>query len=406
MPARQRRGGPTLTVEAASAYEFVVAIASLFEERDTMEVGAEWFADVDARAGADLLARLTAMSGSESDPWFHLISLVYASPAPRDVSSFLASLRKTDAHEITLTMLGYYERGYRRAAEPEVMRHAIEGDAEAQRELHHTYFAEWAEWQAFLDSVFERGPDATKAELISVLEAWQVAVWRVEEAKLMPILERDAEAKRALAAELPLERFTELATNGVEYLPRSGVREVVLTPTFVNRPWVSTTEYCDVDILTYPVADESVTAETDAPPLRLVRLSKALGDERRLRILRTLGAGDKTLMELADLFEVPKTTMHHHMIALRSAGLVTLTSGTKRYRLRRDALPDVGELLRGYLGAATGPLAAPAPTTRSTRRRAPARKGSAAAMPLDRRGPPAGPATPLGPKPPSLHNPR
>jgi DNA-binding transcriptional ArsR family regulator len=368
-----RGGSPTLTIEAAAAYEFVLAIASIFEERDTMEVGPDWFAEIEARAGADLLARLTAMSQGEAEPWFHLISLVYASPAPRDVRSFLTYLRETDAHEITLTLLGYYERAYRRAAEPAEMRRAIDGDRAAQRELHRSYFPEWAEWHAFLGSVFERGPEATKAELIAVLQAWEGSVWRDEELKLMSILERDAEAKRALAAKLPLERFTEVATNGVEYLPRSGVREVLLTPTFVNRPWVSTTEYRDVDILTYPVADESVTAETDAPPLRLVRLSKALGDERRLRILRILGAGDKTLMELAELFEVPKTTMHHHMIALRSAGLVTLTSGTKRYRLRRDALPDVGELLRGYVGAATGPLAAPAPTTRSTRRRRPPR---------------------------------
>ncbi|MDQ2940707.1 MAG: winged helix-turn-helix domain-containing protein [Chloroflexota bacterium] len=372
-PGRLRGGSPTLTIEAAPAYEFVVAIASIFEERDTMEVGSEWFAEVEARAGGDLLARLTALSQGESDPWFHLISLVYASPAPRDVPSFLAYLRKTDADEITLTLLGYYERGYRRAAEPEVMRRAIAGDRDAQRELHRSYYPEWGEWHGFLRSVFERDPAATKAELIELLEAWEASVWRTEEPKLMPILERDAEAKRGLATELPLERFTEVATNGVEYLARPGVREVVLTPTFVNRPWVSTTEYRDVDILTYPVADESVTAETDAPPLRLVRLSKALGDERRLRILRILASGDKTLMELAEQFDVPKTTMHHHMIALRSAGLVTLTSGTKRYRLRRDALPDVGELLRGYVGAATDALAAPAPTaraTRSTRRRA------------------------------------
>ena len=372
-PARLRGGSPTLTIEAAPAYEFVVAIASIFEERDTMEVGPDWFAEIEARAGTDLLGRLTALSQGESDPWFHLISLVYASPAPRDIASFLAHLRKTDADEVTLTLLGYYERGYRRAAEPEVMRRAIAGDRDAQRELHRTYYPEWGEWHGFLRSVFERDPAATKAELIDLLEAWEASVWRTEEPKLMPILERDAEAKRVLAAELPLERFTEVATNGVEYLPRPGVREVVLTPTFVNRPWVSTTEYRDVDILTYPVADESVTAETDAPPLRLVRLSKALGDERRLRILRILGSGDKTLMELAELFDVPKTTMHHHMIALRSAGLVTLTSGTKRYRLRRDALPDVGELLRGYVGAATGPLAAPPAATRaprSTRRRA------------------------------------
>ena len=370
-PARLRGGSPTLTIEAAPAYEFVVAIATLFEERETMEVGPDWFAEVESRAGTDLVARLTALSQGEGDPWFHLISLVYASPAPRDVPSFLGHLRKTDAEEITLTLLGYYERGYRRAAEPEVMRRAIAGDRDAQRELHRSYYPEWGEWHGFLRSMFEREPAATKAELITVLEGWEKAVWREEEPKLMPILERDAESKRALAAELPLERFTEVATNGVEYLPRPGVREVVLTPTFVNRPWVSTTEYRDVDILTYPVADESVTAETDAPPLRLVRLAKALGDERRLRILRILGSGDKTLMELAELFEVPKTTMHHHMIALRSAGLVTLTSGTKRYRLRRDAVPDVGELLRVYLGAADGLPATQAPPVRSTRRKGP-----------------------------------
>ena len=57
-------------------------------------------------------------------------------------------------------------------------------------------------------------------------------------------------------------------------------------------------------------------------PLRLVRLSKALGDEKRLRILRALADGEKSLMELAEMFGLAKTTMHHHMIILRSAGLV------------------------------------------------------------------------------------
>jgi DNA-binding transcriptional ArsR family regulator len=86
-----------------------------------------------------------------------------------------------------------------------------------------------------------------------------------------------------------------------------------------------------------------------------VRLSKALGDEKRLRILRALADGEKTLMELADTFGVAKTTMHHHMIILRSAGLVTVGVGSKRYRLRHETVPDVGALLSGYLGAASHP---------------------------------------------------
>jgi DNA-binding transcriptional ArsR family regulator len=141
-------------------------------------------------------------------------------------------------------------------------------------------------------------------------------------------------------------------------------------PSFVNRPLVTYYEFGETLIIVYPVADESVSADADAPPLRLVRLSKALGDEKRLRILRALAEGEKTLMELADMFGVPKTSMHHHMIVLRSAGLISVGVGSKRYRLRGDTVPDIGALLSGYLGAASGPSAASGSPGPSRRRRA------------------------------------
>ena len=111
----------------------------------------------------------------------------------------------------------------------------------------------------------------------------------------MPIIERDAEAKRELQRELPLDRFVTTATNGVEFAPRPGVDRVVMVPSFVNRPLVTYNELGETLLIIYPVADESVSADADAPPLRLVRLSKALGDEKRLRILRALADGEKSL---------------------------------------------------------------------------------------------------------------
>ncbi|MGI8657708.1 MAG: ArsR/SmtB family transcription factor, partial [Candidatus Limnocylindria bacterium] len=200
--------------------------------------------------------------------------------------------------------------------------------------------------------------EAFKAELIDVLGAWAERVFKPEMVTIMPILERDAEAKRELLRELPADEFVTVATNGVEFAPRPGCDRVVMVPSFIGRPLVAHLEVGDVLMIVYPVADESVSAEVDTPPLRLVRLSKALGDEKRLRVLRTLAEGEKTLMELADLFGVAKTTMHHHMIILRSAGLVAVGVGSKRYRLRHETVPDVGALLSGYLGAATGPSAA------------------------------------------------
>ncbi len=131
-------------------------------------------------------------------------------------------------------------------------------------------------------------------------------------------------SKRDLQRDLPLDQFIPTATNGVEFAPRPGIDRSVLIASFFQRPLVGHVEVGDALLIIYPVADESVTAETDTPPLRLVRLSKALGDEKRLRILRTLADGEMTLMELAEVFGVAKTTMHHHMIILRAAGLVSV----------------------------------------------------------------------------------
>jgi DNA-binding transcriptional ArsR family regulator len=209
--------------------------------------------------------------------------------------------------------------------------------------------------------ILDRDPAELKAELIETLELWADRVWKQESLTIMPILERDAASKRELLETLPLERFITTATNGVEFSPRPGIEWVVLTPSFVNRPLVTYNEFGETLLIAYPVADESVTAETDAPPLRLVRLSKALGDEKRLRILRALNDGEKGLMELAEMFGVAKTTMHHHLIVLRSAGLISAVVGAKRYRLREEAVPDVGTLLSAYLGAPSS-----APPGRST----------------------------------------
>jgi hypothetical protein len=65
------------------------------------------------------------------------------------------------------------------------------------------------------------------------------------------------------------------------------------------------------------------------------------------------------------MFGVAKTTMHHHMIILRSAGLVSVGVGQKRYRLRQEALPDVGGLLSGYLGAPAAAESGGAAATRT-----------------------------------------
>ncbi|MGQ0607363.1 MAG: ArsR/SmtB family transcription factor [Chloroflexota bacterium] len=359
-----------MTIEVSPAYELLESLVTTFDESepDTYEIGPEWVADARRRAGDELLARIKAVSQDDSDTFIHLAGLAYDTPAPRDIPAFLDHLRQTDADEIRLHLVQFYARDTRRMTPPAIIRAAVGGDAEARAEFLRTSHPDWEPWTDYLRGVLDADGEELKAELIDVLEQWADRVFKPESLTIMPIIERDADAKRDLARDLPLDQFITTATNGVEFAPRPGVNRVVMVPSFVNRPLVSYLEIGEVLLIIYPVADESISADGDTPPLRLVRLSKALGDEKRLRILRALADGEKSLMELAEMFGVAKTTMHHHMITLRSAGLVSVVVGSKRYRLRHETVPDVGALLSGYLGAAAGPSAAPGPPARRRRR--------------------------------------
>ncbi|MBW3612819.1 MAG: helix-turn-helix domain-containing protein [Chloroflexi bacterium] len=350
--APTRRGGltPTVSVEVSPAYELLLSIVTATDPAgDTYEIGPEWIARMRARAGDELLGRIDAAGQHDVDTYLHLIGLAYDTPAPRDIAAFLARLRDADPAEIKLHLVTYYARETRRCTPADVIRLAVSGDADAKRAFLGSCHPESESWTEYLRAILDVDGEQLRNELVEVLTEWAERVWEPEATIILPILERDAEAKRELLRERSIDEFVETATNGVEWVARPGVDRVVMVPSFVNRPLVSFSEIGEVQLIVFPVADESVAADSDTPPQRLVRLSKALGDEKRLRILRALADGEKSLMELAELFGLAKTTMHHHMIVLRSAGLVSVPVGTKRYRLRHEAVPDVGALLSGYL---------------------------------------------------------
>jgi DNA-binding transcriptional ArsR family regulator len=367
-PTRGPGNPPRAIIEVSPAYELLLSILVAFddEDLDTRDLGPEWVDEIRARAGDDLVERVRRLAGDSCDTFTHLAGLVHDTPAPRTVKGFIDHLGATDPLEILLHLVQFYTRDIRRMTPATVIRAAVAGDADARAEFLKTSYPEWPSWREQLAMILDQDPQELKAELIDILELWSERVWNEESLTIMPILERDAAAKRELLESMPLERFIPTATNGVEFSPRPGIEWIVMTPSFVNRPLVTYNEFGDTLLIAYPVADESVSAETDAPPLRLVRLSKALGDEKRLRILRALTDGEKGLMELAEMFGVAKTTMHHHLIVLRSAGLISAVVGQKRYRLRDEAVPDVGTLLSAYL-AAPGETPSAAPPSRRRR---------------------------------------
>jgi DNA-binding transcriptional ArsR family regulator len=108
-------------------------------------------------------------------------------------------------------------------------------------------------------------------------------------------------------------------------------------------------EYKRVKIFCPPItADRTQTPGGD--PAELVRVYKALGDERRLKLLRRLQDGPLSLGDAAKEVGLAKSTTHHHLAILRQAGFVLIREGDDTYTLRPDMRPEPGALLESYLG--------------------------------------------------------
>lgn len=345
-----RRQPLIVEVEASPAYEFLMTLCAFsdVENYATYDVGKEWFDDIRKKASPDLLATIEQFSFHSHEIWEHLLGLVYDCPTPRDVPTLIAMIEAIDPLELRLHMLGYYVRQHRRATPSEVILQAAQGDTEAQKRLLKTSFPDDVHWQRTLRWLLSLEPTATKSLLLDIFHSWYDEVFREQEPQVLPIMARDAEAKLALKPTVSPEQLIEIAT-GWEYVPEPGIQRVVLIPSYILRPWNATAERYDRKIFCYPVADESIAADDHAPPIRLVKLAKALADERRLRILKKLATGSYTLQEMSEDFGVAKTTMHHHLIALRSAGLVRMRMSDKRWSLRQDMVDNLGELLNTYL---------------------------------------------------------
>lgn len=354
------RGALPVEMDGGLAYEFIESLLIYFEHEChekgyAYEVGESWFENIRTTCSQDVLKGLEAFTlqavsarcGLHS--WSHVLGLVYDSPVPKDIPTFLEYLASLEPVEIRLYLLGYYQRDLRKVTPLDVILQAAEGDEEALESFFKTALPESPVAQERMRWLISSDGQAMKEMLVRLLWSWYEQVFRPQEARIQPILERDGEAKRKLQATISPERLVEQATNGLVYGPEAGVRKIVLVPTFLGRPWNEVPTHQDIKLIIYPVADESVTPDRSVPPAQLVRLYQALADERRLRILKLLKTRSYSLQEISDEFGVAKSTMHHHLALLRTAGLVRIRDDEKQYSLRQEMLATVSALLETFL---------------------------------------------------------
>jgi hypothetical protein len=346
---------PRLSVEIAVSLpaEMLTGLLKfdMGDSEETFDAGAPWFEEVRKNASADLIDDLRQASLEGIGPAGDLLGVALRPPACEDIATFLSRVDETAADDLWLALTGFHIVPLRERVGPEVYARAVAGDREARLSViegERTFHPD--------DKVLESTPKlemdsgSAKGLVVRILERWYEQVFRPTEGKTAEILARDAEAKRGMAGSLSPEALIEAATNGLVFSREPWARRVILVPHVVLRPWNTMSAWEDLYIIGYPVADESLGMDAGAPPAGLVRLHKALGDEKRLRMLKVLARGTASLQQLAHATGLAKSSAHHHLVILRSAGLVKVTTGEESiYALRRDFLPEASAMLGTFL---------------------------------------------------------
>jgi DNA-binding transcriptional ArsR family regulator len=339
---------PTVTVDWGTAYELVLGLRMLVdrdEDPASYAVGSSWFERIRETSPPALLEVVERYAGGHELLFGYLLALASEAPPPRDGAAFLAVLDSLPALELRRLLLGYRLETYRGDVSREVISAAADGDAKAAR----TLLDQCGDWQRpAYEHVLSLPADEAKSLLQEACAGWHELVLRPDEESVARALRRSARATAALAKRVSLEEILDTATQGIRYTPEPGIDRILLAPHVVSRPWTIFTEAGTTKVVCYGVAESQITG--DAPPDPLVAAYKALGDGTRLRILRRLAEGPATLPELTELLGLAKSTVHGHLLVLRTGGLVTTDISKKSgYALRRQTLAESAALLETYL---------------------------------------------------------
>lgn len=337
-------------IDVAEAAEVLMSICVLGDrdEYDTFDLGEAWLKARRKTVPPDLMEAVDSLKLGELKLAAHLLGIVYETPKPRTFSAFLERVQATDAFELKKHLFGCYASHMTHVASPDMIERAVAGDSDAKEEFLAS-LVEYSEKYESTRTLLEADGADLKAQILELLPHWYEHVFVPHSQGWREAAERDADAKRSLATSHSPDQLTELVMRGYQYTPTPGIRTLAFIPSWWMRPWILLWEHKGTKIFCYPIAP---APEEGASPGEVARVYKALGDEGRLRLLRRLSEGPVTLGEAASELGVAKSTAHHHLAILRHAGFVTVRDDDEKvYNLRRDLLPQAGELLTAYLGS-------------------------------------------------------
>lgn len=192
----------------------------------------------------------------------------------------------------------------------------------------------------------------TMKEVVRLLTKWNDVYFNRVDPRWLTVAANDAARRQEDVERTNSMKLVEVATGGVILEPDERLTDIVLAPVLHFRPLNSYAIYNTLGLILYPV---DPPADEDDPPVQLMRLTRALADESRIRILRFLAPSTRSFTEVVTHTGLSKGTVHHHMMALRAAGLIRThinneQPNQERFSIRPDGVSECTQFLREYIG--------------------------------------------------------
>ena len=350
-----------IDIEGSVVFELILTMWSTFnphESNTAFDLGRGWQEKIAKLTPPELKEEIERLGGPYLATWLGIAGLLQTAPHPHDPETVIDWLEELDPKRLTRWLLEYAnEHGVASQIEA-----AANGDSEALEQL----FEDLPEEKkSKIKEFFSIPSEELPGRYAKAMREFRTKVFAENEEEFGAAIGRAAAARRAHAIRSDASALIEEVTKGLNYEIPIGVSRVVLVPSVVTKPLSIIDQHRGTLTVYYGIADEFLDADPEAPPSWMVRAYKALGDERRLRILRRLSEGETTLDELTEMLGLSKSTVHHHISILRGAGLVRVHVAAKekkmkgsRYTLREEALEDASGFLDSYLRTEEGAASA------------------------------------------------
>ncbi|GEN54961.1 ArsR/SmtB family transcription factor [Halobacillus faecis] len=329
-------------VKHSLLWEAALGIAAITNEQllDTLDYTDKQWKTIKASLSKEMLAHLEIVQ--QKNTWKTILLLLHEKDMNllEEFNQFVNELGEEELRYIALPYIGVKHQQERKLAS-QGNRDAVERLQEGSKD--NAFFPNYVAYISQVDV------SHLKNHIQEVMTGWYESVIQPDEAKFKGILERDASSKNKRLEKLEAEDFVEWATHGIRYLPEPSVYKVIMIPHFIYRPWNVEADIEGTKIFYYPVANESIHPDDPyVPDQMLVQKFKVLGDENRLRMLKILMGGGRTLKEMTEEVGMGKTTVYHHLKLLKSARLIVAYG--PRYHVSPRAWEMLPRELELFLG--------------------------------------------------------